>query len=130
MAGHRAERISEQIRLEISVMFSRELSDPRLIGISVTQVQVTGDLRLAKIYVAPRDTKAETAAMMDALHHATGYFRRQIATAIDMRFAPEIRFYTDKAVIPGERLMQVLDQVQKEERAAEMPPPRDQEKEE
>ena len=130
MAGHRAERISEQIRLEISVMFSRELSDPRLFGVSVTQVQVTGDLRLAKIYVAPRDTKAETAEMMDALHHATGYFRRQIATAIDMRFAPEIRFYTDKAIIPGERLMQVLDQVQKEERAAEMPPPRDQEKEE
>jgi ribosome-binding factor A len=125
MAGHRAERISEQIRQEISVMFSRELSDPRLIGASVTQVQVTGDLRLAKIYVAPRDTKEATAEMMNALHHASSYFRRQIASSIDLHFAPEIRFYTDKATIPGERLMQVLDQVQQEERAAEKQPPRD-----
>lgn len=108
-------------------MFSRELSDPRLFGISVTQVLVTGDLRLAKIYVAPRDTKKETAEMLDALQHAAGYFRRHIASSIDFRIVPEIRFYADKAAIPGERLMQVLDQLQIEERTTEQQPPRDRE---
>lgn len=111
MPGHRTERISEQIRQELSVMFSREISDPRLAGVSITNVIVTGDLRLAKIYVAPRETKTENDEMMSGLMRAIGYVRRQIAASIDLRFAPEVRFYLDKAVVQGEHIDELLDQV-------------------
>jgi ribosome-binding factor A len=117
MAGHRPERIAEQIRQEISIMFAREVSDPRLANANVTRVEVTGDLRIAKIFVTPRDDKEETAAMMSALKRAAGYFRHQIAESMDLRLAPEIRFFLDYSIEKGEHFLRALEQVQAEERA-------------
>ncbi len=117
MAGHRSERLSERIRQEISVMFDREISDPRLANVNVTRVEVTGDLRIAKIYIAPPTDGTEEKEMMEALTHANGYFRRQLASSLELRYAPEIRFYLDRSIEMGERFLQVLEQVQAEERA-------------
>ncbi len=116
MPGYRAERVSQQIHQQVSVMFEREVSDPRLAGVNVTRVQVSGDLRLAKIFVAPiKDDEAATQEMMDALDHAKSYFRRQIAGNLDLHFAPEIRFFVDRAIEKGEHFLQVLEQVRAEE---------------
>lgn len=115
MAGHRAERVGERIRQEISIMFTREVADPRLANVNVTRVDVTGDLRLAKVYVAPRGEDDQE--MMEGLARASGYIRRQIAHNIDLHFAPELRFYLDRSIEMGEHFLQVLNQVQEEERA-------------
>jgi ribosome-binding factor A len=122
MSGHRAERLSQLILQEVSVMLDREIRDPRVIGARVLHVQVSGDLRVAKIYInATGYPKEEIAGMLDGLAHASGYMRRQLAVGLDLRFAPELRFYADHSIEQGEHFLQVLDQVQAENRAVEKP---------
>jgi len=124
MPGYRAERVSQEIQQQISIMFMREVSDPRLAGANVTRVEVSGDLRYAKIFVAPiKDDPEATREMMDALDNATGFFRRQLAQYLDLRFAPEIRFLLDRAIEKGEHFLAVLSQVQAELHTAESPEP-------
>ncbi len=124
MASYRTERVGERIHQELSIVFSRAISDPRLAGINITRVEVTGDLRLAKVYVAPRkgDEPAEQKEMMDALKHAAGYFRHALAENIDMRYTPELRFYLDHSIEKGEHFIKVLNQVQAEEQAHKQKP--------
>ncbi|MBI4785532.1 MAG: 30S ribosome-binding factor RbfA [Chloroflexi bacterium] len=117
MAGHRSERVGERIHQEISLMLDRELADPRLANVNVTRVEVTGDLRLAKVYVTPRAADGDEKEMLDGLAHASGYIRRQLARALDLHLAPELRFYKDRAIEAGERFCKVLEKVQAEERA-------------
>jgi ribosome-binding factor A len=120
MPPHRPERVGERIHQEISLMFEREISDPRLANVTVTRVEVSGDLRVAKVFVVPvNGSDADTDEMMNALAHATGYFRRQVARSLDLKFAPEIRFVLDHTIQKGEHFLQVLEQVQAEIRAAE-----------
>ncbi len=118
MAGHRAERLAVRVQQEISVMLDREISDPRLANVNVTRVEVTGDLRIAKVYVAPSSPDTDEKEMMDALARAARFFRRQLAGSLDLRFAPELRFYRDHSIEMGEHFLQVLEQVEREERAA------------
>ena len=118
MASHRPERVSERIHQEISVMFAREVSDPRLENVNVTRAEVSGDLRIAKIFVTPRENADATREMMSALTRAAGYFRRRLAESLDLRFAPELRFQLDYSIEKGEHFLQVLEQVEAEERAA------------
>ncbi len=117
MPGYRTQRVSERIHQEISVLFERGMSDPRLVGVHVTRVEVTGDLRLAKIFVAPiKDSPEETKEMMDGLEHANGFIRHYLAQAIDLKFALEVRFLLDRAYEKAEHVLQVLDQVEAEEK--------------
>jgi ribosome-binding factor A len=118
MASHRPERVRERIHQEISVMFAREVGDPRLENLNVTRVDVSGDLRVAKVYVTPRADDAATQETMDALARATGYFRHRLAEKLDLRFAPEFRFLVDQSIEKGEHFIKVLAQVEAEERAA------------
>jgi ribosome-binding factor A len=120
MSSHRPERLSERIHQEVSVMLAREVSDPRLENLNVTRVDVSGDLRIAKIYVIVHGDEDEIAETMDALKRASGYFRHRLAQNIDLRFAPEIRFYVDRSIEKGEHFLQVLQQVHEEEHAAEL----------
>lgn len=116
MPSYRAERISQEIHQHISIMLEREVADPRLVGTNVTHVQVSGDLRIAKIFVAPNSAGEQaTREMMDGLEHAKGYFRRQIAAILDLRFAPEIRFLLDASIEKGERFLQALEEIHTQE---------------
>ena len=119
MGSHRPERVSERIHHEMSLIFARQVSDPRLENLNVTRVDVTGDLRLAKVFIAPREDPDSTRETMAALARAAGYFRKLLAQNLDLRFAPEIRFELDYSIAKGEHFLQVLEQVQSEERAAE-----------
>ena len=116
MSGYRAARVSQRIQQEISVLFEREVSDPRLASVNVTRVEVSGDLRYAKIFVAPlHDDENATREMMAGLEHARGFFRHRIAASLDLRFAPEIRFLLDHSIEKGERFLRALEQVHLEE---------------
>jgi ribosome-binding factor A len=114
MAGYRAARASQRIQQEIAMLFEREVSDPRLASVNITRVEVSGDLRYAKVFVAPitGDDDA-TRAMTDALDRATGFFRHRIAERLDLRVAPEVRFLLDHSIEKGERFLRALEQVSK-----------------
>lgn len=116
MAGYRVERVRHLIQQEISLLFEREVSDPRLANVNVTRVEVSGDLRHAKIFVAPIfDDEEATQAQMQALEHATGFFRRHLAHSLDLRFAPQVHFLLDDSIAQGEHFLQVLEQLHKDE---------------
>jgi ribosome-binding factor A len=100
-------------------LFDRELSDPRLANVNVTRVEMSPDLRYARVYVAPQPTPDESTQMMQGLEHAVGFIRHRLAQALNLRLAPEIRFELDRAIEKVERFLQVLAQVEAEERAYE-----------
>jgi ribosome-binding factor A len=128
MSGYRAARASHRIQQELSIILEREVSDPRLSSLNVTRVEVSGDLRYAKIYVAPIIGEQDaTQEMMDALEVAARFFRRRIAKSLDLRIAPELRFVLDQSIEQGERFLRALDQIKAEERTdASDPKPEDQ----
>jgi|YNPBryantNP2012_1023418.scaffolds.fasta_scaffold02421_9 ribosome-binding factor A len=116
MAGYRAERVRQRIHQEISLLCEREVNDPRLANVNVTRVEVSGDLRHAKIFVAPiRDDEAATRAQMDALNHAAGFFRYHLAHSLNLRFAPQVHFLLDPAIEYGEHFLHVLEELHQDE---------------
>jgi ribosome-binding factor A len=119
--------MSQQVQQQVSIMFTRQVSDPRMAGANVTRVETSGDRRFVKIFVAPIKGDAEaTDEMMAALDHATSFFRREIARNLDLKFAPEIRFLLDRAIEKGEHFLEVLEQIQHESSAsAPVKPARD-----
>src|SRR3989449_7745241 len=78
VAGHRHERVAEEIRHEVSAMLAGELKDPRLAGlVTVTEVRVSPDLKQARIYVSVMGTQAEQTSTLQGLAAAAGYVRHE-----------------------------------------------------
>ena len=103
MAGfRRIERVAELIQRELSSILQNEVRDPRLAFCTVAHVELTSDLRYAKVMVSTVSDQKEDVLM--ALEKASGFLRRQVGTRIDLRYAPERRFRIDNTV---DRLMEI-----------------------
>jgi len=124
--GYRPDRVGDQIRQELSEILSRgEVHDPGIGFITLTRVQVTADLQLARVYYTSLgDPKArnETAR---ALTRATGFFRRQIGSRLHLRRVPELEFRFDESIAHQDRIEQILRDIHEEDaqRAAESESP-------
>ena len=115
--GYRPDRVGDQIREELSDILSRgEVHDPGIGFITLTRVQVTGDLQLARVfYTSMGDPKArkETAR---ALERATGFFRRQVGARLPhLRRVPELEFRFDESIANQDRIEQILRDIHEEE---------------
>ena len=125
--GHRPDRVGDQIREELSAILARgEVHDPGIGFITLTRVQMTSDLQIARVfYTQLGDPKArkETAR---ALERATPFFRRQIGARLRLRRVPEVEFRFDEAIEHQDRIEQILRDLHKEEEqragSAEQPP--------
>ena len=106
----RPERVAQTLRREIAVMLEAgRLRDPRLSRlISVTDVEVTGDLSLARIYVSVLASGIERDRALDALAHASGFVRHELAPKLGLREMPEIRFELDTSIERGARVEEIL----------------------
>lgn len=115
--GHRPDRVGDQIREEISTLLARgEVHDPGIGFITLTRVQVSPDLQMARVfYTTLGDEKARTETAK-ALERAKPFFRRQIGARIRLRRVPEIEFRFDMAVAHQDRIEQVLRDLHEEER--------------
>ncbi len=105
----RPERLAESLKVEISEVVGFELDDPRLEMVTVTDVEVSPDLRDAKVYVLIRGDEDEVDAALKTLRNAAGYVRQQVALNLDMRFAPHVHFARDTAGENAERVSEILD---------------------
>jgi ribosome-binding factor A len=105
----RQQQVAEQIQEELGDLFQRHISDPRLNFVSITQVDVTPDLQLARIYISHLSDASETPQIMKALHHATGYLRRELARRLSLRLVPELRFEYDASLERARRIDALLD---------------------
>ncbi len=114
--GYRPDRVGDQIRQELAEILSRgEVHDPGIGFITLTRVQVTPDLQLARVfYTSLGDPQArkETARALD---RATPFFRRQIGARLRLRRVPEVEFRFDESIAHQDRIEQILRDLHEEE---------------
>ena len=114
MASNRIARINEEIQRQISADI-RRLKDPRVSGsgmVSVTRVDTTGDLRYAKIYVSVLD-KSQEKDVLKGLKSAGGFLRRELGSALGLRYTPELIFEADDSIAYGAHILEVMHDVEK-----------------
>jgi ribosome-binding factor A len=107
----RSERLGELILAEISDLITRQLKDPRIGFVTCTRVEMSDDLRHAKVFVSSIGAEAEKARMLQGLSSATGYIRRHLGRALHLRYTPEISFVLDTSLEHGAKIAQILRQL-------------------
>lgn len=120
MASNRLGRINDEMQKELSSLL-RTLKDPRVQGlISITDVEVTADLRYAKVYVSVLD-RSTGKEVLQGLRSAAGYLRREIGRRMQLRYTPELIFQEDTSIDTGSRIISILNSldIQPEEPPAE-----------
>jgi len=121
--GHRPDRVGDQIREILSEMLARgAVHDPGIGFITLTRVQVSADLQMARVfYTTLGDAKAR-AETAKALKRATPFFRRQLGDRMRLRRVPEVDFRFDEAIAHQDRIEQILRDLHEEEAKRGVPP--------
>ena len=123
--SRRPDRVAEAIREEVASFLQEGAKDPRIIGlVTVTGVDVTRDLRHAKVFVSVMGSDAERAATFEGLGSVASFLRVRIGKALRLRVAPEIVFQSDESVARAARIEQLLAQIKQDERAPQDEEPR------
>jgi ribosome-binding factor A len=106
--SRRAERLAGEIRAEVARMIASDLKDPRLGFVTVTRVDLTADLRYARVYVGVLGEEGEGGTSLGVLRKASGFVRREIGRRLRVRFAPEIDFRYDRGLEATDRIARLL----------------------
>jgi ribosome-binding factor A len=115
MSSHRIERVNTLIRKEVSELIQNELRDPRIDEfISVTEVDTTPDLKLAKIFVSTMGGQQEKEKILTVLNSAAGFLRTRLAQNALLRYTPALHFVWDNSIEHGDRILRLIDQVNAE----------------
>ena len=111
-AHRRADRVAEAIREEVATFLAEEVKDPRITGlVTVTGVDVTRDLRNAKVFVGVMGTDVERASTFEGLASVAGHLRARVGRALRLRLAPEITFKADESIARAARIEDLLAQI-------------------
>ena len=110
----RTERVGDFLRAELASLIQQEIRDPRVGMVSVTAVDVSRDLGHAKVFVTEvgKGSEEEMGGTLEALNHAAGFLRSQLAGNSRMRTTPRLRFYYDSSVLRGSHLTELIESVQ------------------
>lgn len=110
----RAQRIADRVREELSEMLLQEISDPRLAGVSITDVTIDRELAFANIYVSAVEGSERSEEILAGLESAQGFIRRELSHRIDLRTFPRLRFHWDPTFERAEHIERLLASLQKE----------------
>lgn len=108
MAYKRSDRVNSLLQRELATLISEELRDPRIVFATVTSVETTGDLRLARIFVSVLGDDETARETMRALDEAKPYIRHEIGARVDLRFVPDIEFVSDRSAARAARISSLL----------------------
>lgn len=111
MSSRRAERVGEAMREVIAELLTREIKDPRVGMVTLTAVDVSPDLRHARVYFSCLGEEAERQRTLAGLQSAAGFLKGQVARRLRLRYAPELTFMVDPTVEQADRLASLLKQV-------------------
>lgn len=109
MSKIRQQRTAEQIRTILSELFLRELRDPRVHGLTITEVKIDRELQSADIYVSALGDDAREEEVMAGLKSASGFLRRELGQALHLRTVPMLHFHWDPSLSQAEHIHQLLD---------------------
>ncbi len=111
----RQKRVGELIRREISTLLERKVKDPRLSFVTVTDVEVTFDLRDAFVYVSAPEGRERKEEILASLEKASGFLRHELAQNLRIRFIPRLTFIWDDSLERGQRISQLLREIAEKE---------------
>jgi ribosome-binding factor A len=112
---HRVDKVAAQLREEISVIIGQRVHDPRVGMISITSVDLSPDLRNARVRVSTLGGEDQRKDAMDALDGARGFIRHELAGRVRLRRVPDLRFVDDRNIEYAVHIGQVLDEILPEE---------------
>ena len=104
----RMQRINDRMREELSEMVVMEISDPRLSGISITDVKVDREFTYADIYVSAVEGHERAPEILEGLNHASGFLRKSLADRIELRIFPRLRFHWDPTPEKADHIEKLL----------------------
>ena len=114
----RAKRLGEQIQRELTELLRRDVKDERIGNVTITAVNVSGDLRTARVYYLVFGKEGPDPKVQQGLTSAAGFLRNALSKALMIRYTPTLSFELDTTIEHGVRLTQLIDSLKKPERAA------------
>jgi ribosome-binding factor A len=111
---HRVEKVEHLIKEEISLIFLRKLQDPTFGLLTITNVKLSPDLRVAKVYISVFE-KEKREFVLEKINSVTGYIRSELASKIRIRFIPELRFYIDDTLDYVEKIENLIKKIHKDD---------------
>lgn len=111
MSTRRQKRVGELLHEELSELLQKKVMDPRLGFVTVTAVEVSPDLRFAKVFVTSLGDKK---ALLEGLRHASGFLRRELGQRLSLRYVPALTFHLDQSFERGSRLLSLIQEIEKE----------------
>jgi ribosome-binding factor A len=111
----RPDRVADLIKQEISGILRREVHDPRIANITVTDVKLTDDLRSARIYFVELGKDRVSEGVEKGLAKAKGFLKRELGKRMQLRYIPELNFFYDPSFEYGSRIEKLLKEVRKDE---------------
>ena len=113
-SSRRPEQVGETVRQVVTDALLREIRDPRVGLVTVTHVQVSGDLSVARVAVAVPGEEAERQRALEGLQSAAGFLRSRLAKVLSTRTNPELRYELDRGIEHAARINQLLAEVRRE----------------
>lgn len=101
-------RIAEEIKREVSAIVAKEVKDPRLGMISITDVEVSRDLSIAKVFFSMLGSEEERTKTLEGLNRAKGFVRSELAKRLQLRHTPEVNFLFDNSLEQGAKMDALL----------------------
>ncbi len=114
--SERLARVTENVKETVSLLIERKIKDPRIELVTITGVDISGDLRHCKVFFSTLGGKAEHDRALEGLESASGYVRRELGKRLRMKYTPGVRFYFDESVEQGERIDKIITRLKAEER--------------
>lgn len=108
-------RVSELVRSHLATLVEIRLKDPRVAGVTITDVEVSSDTRHARVYYSLIGDDAAKRQAADGLDSASGWLRRELAVHLHTRHTPELTFVFDPSLERGARLSDLLDELKRQE---------------
>jgi ribosome-binding factor A len=112
----RIQRIADRIREEMSEMLIKEISDPRLHQVFVTDVRVDRELTYADVYVSAVEGHSRSVEILQGLESASGFMRRVLSARVELRVFPRLRFHWDPTPENADHIEQLLKQIRDEKK--------------
>jgi len=116
----RTRRVGELIQRELALLINSELSDPRIGLVTLTGVELTRDLKQAKVFLTELTnnsrSKSDHKELIEALNSASGYLKRLLSQKLDLRSMPKLQFIYDNSVERGLRLSALIDEARKKDK--------------
>jgi ribosome-binding factor A len=110
----RAARVNALLQRELGTIISEELRDPRIAFSTVTAVEITDDLRSARVHVSVLGDEQQIASTMQALDEAKPYLRHELGSRVDLRYVPELHFVSDRSAERSARISTLLREAREE----------------